>query len=162
GGPIHIPKIYNGHDKTFFFFSFEQFRQSAFISNTYSIVPTLAQRNGDFSDALRTTCNTDPAGQQVCQNQIFDPTTNHLVNGIVDTDPSPQNKIPTPRTDPTAHITQNMIPTPNPAGLFDYTAPGYSNFRHTTIPSLKIDQIISAKIKLAGYYSPTKTFSPQN
>ncbi len=35
GGPIDIPKIYNGHDKTFFFFSFEQFRQSAFTSNTY-------------------------------------------------------------------------------------------------------------------------------
>ena len=59
-----IPKIYHGHDKTFFFFSFEQFRQSAFISNTYAIVPTAAQRNGDFSAALSTTCNgPDPAGQ---------------------------------------------------------------------------------------------------
>ena len=32
GGPVVIPKIYNGHDKTFFFFNFEQFRQSAFTS----------------------------------------------------------------------------------------------------------------------------------
>ena len=52
GGPIDIPKIYNGHDRTFFFFSFEQFRQSAVTSTTYGIVPTAAQRNGDFSAAL--------------------------------------------------------------------------------------------------------------
>ena len=57
GGPIKIPKIYNGHDRTFFFFSFEQFRQSAFTSNTQSIVPTLAQRSGDFSAALTSNCN---------------------------------------------------------------------------------------------------------
>ena len=73
GGPIDIPKIYNGHDRTFFFFSFEQFRQSAFTSNTYGIVPTAAQRGGDFSAALRPTCNTDPNGEQVCLNEVFDP-----------------------------------------------------------------------------------------
>ena len=48
GGPIDIPKIYNGHDKTFFFFSFEQFRQSAFISNTYGIVPTAGPTQWGF------------------------------------------------------------------------------------------------------------------
>ena len=64
GGPIDIPKIYNGHDRTFFFFSFEQFRQSSFTSNTYGIVPTAAQRNGDFSAALRPTCN-DRSGRQI-------------------------------------------------------------------------------------------------
>src|SRR5690348_12305428 len=52
GGPIKIPKIYDGHDRTFFFFSFEQFRQSAFTSNTVGIVPTSAQRNGDFLSAM--------------------------------------------------------------------------------------------------------------
>ena len=50
------------------------------------------------------------------------------------------NKIPASRIDPTAAIIQNMIPLPNTPGLFNYTAPGYSNFRHTTIPSIKIDQ----------------------
>jgi Carboxypeptidase regulatory-like domain/TonB dependent receptor len=161
GGPVDIPKIYNGHDRTFFFFSFEQFRQSAFTSNTYAIVPTAAQRNGDFSAALRPTCNTDPAGEQVCLNEVFDPNTNHTVNGIVERTPFPGNIIPASRIDPTAAIIQNMIPMPNTPGVFNYTAPGYSNFRHTTIPSIKIDQNISSKIKLAGYYSATKTLSPQ-
>ena len=36
GGPIDIPKVYNGHDKTFFFFSFEQFRQTNFTTNAIS------------------------------------------------------------------------------------------------------------------------------
>ena len=55
-----------------------------------------------------------------------------------------------------------MIPLPNTPGVFNYTAPAYSNFRHTTIPSIKIDQLINPKMKLSGYYSATKTFSPQN
>lgn len=163
GGPVVIPKIYHGRDKTFFFFNFEQFRQSAFVSNTYGIVPTAAQRNGDFSAALSKTCNgPDPAGQSVCLNEIFDPGTTRTVNGAVVRSPFANNTIPKSEMDPTALIIQNMIPMPNTPGIFNYTAPGYSNFRHTTIPSVKMDELISDKIKLSGYYSATKTYSPQN
>jgi hypothetical protein len=165
GGPIVIPKIYNGHDKTFFFVSFEQFRQSTFTSNTQAIVPTVAQRNGDFSAALnpKVPCNgPDPAGQMVCLNEVFDPTTQRFVGSSVVRSPFPNNMIPVSEMDPTAKIVQSMIPLPNTPGLVNYTAPGYSNFRHTTIPSLKIDHIINAKMKLSGYYSVTRTESPQN
>jgi hypothetical protein len=161
GGPIKIPKLYNGHDKTFFFFNFEQFRQSSFTSNTVGIVPTTAFRNGDFSSLPQTTCNPDPAGQTVCFNQIYDPTTNFNLNGIQERIPFAENKIPASRFDPTALIIQNMMPLPNTPGLTNYTAPGYTNFRHTTIPSIKIDHNISEKMKVSGYYSLTKTFSPQ-
>src|SRR5579871_3085853 len=164
GGPIAIPKIYNGHDKTFFFFNFEQFRQSTFTSNTVAIVPTPAQRNGDFSAALNPNvpCNgPDPAGQMVCLNQVFDPNSQRTVSGSQVRSPFPNNVIPISRIDPTAAIVQNMVPLPNTPGLTNYTAPGYSNFRHTTIPSLKIDQSLSPKMKLAAYYSATKTLSPQ-
>jgi hypothetical protein len=165
GGPIWIPKLYNGHDKTFFFFNFEQFRQSTNTSNTVAIVPTVAQRSGNFSAALQpnVACNgPDPAGQQVCLNQIFDPNTQSVVNGSTVRNPFPGNVIPLTRIDPTAAIVQNLVPMPNTPGLVNYTAPGYTNFRHTTIPSVKIDHIINAKMKLAGYYSATKTLSPQN
>lgn len=164
GGPIFIPKIFNGHDKTFFFFSFEQFRQSAVITNTQGVVPTPDYRNGDFSKALTGTCNGYPGRPdlgQACQNQIFDPSTTHVVDGATARDPFPNNMIPKTSFDPTAAIIQNMIPLPNAGGLLNYNAPAYSNYRHTTIPSIKIDQNISAKIKLAGYYSATKTYSPQ-
>src|SRR5262249_11724391 len=51
GGPITIPKLSRGRDKTFFFSSFEQFRQTAVTTNTVAIVPTAAQRAGNFSSA---------------------------------------------------------------------------------------------------------------
>ena len=166
GGPIFIPKVYNGRDKSFFFFNFEQFRQSAFITNTVGVVPTAAMRAGDFSGAFNptnTACSApDPLGQPVCLNEIFDPDTNQVVNGSTVRTPFPGNKIPVTRIDPTAAIIQNMIPMPNAPGLTNYAAPGYSNYRHTTIPSFKIDQSLSNKMKLSGYYSEVHTFSPQN
>jgi hypothetical protein len=165
GGPIRIPKVYNGRDKTFFFFNLEQFRQSTFTSNTVAIVPTAAQRTGNFSAALQPNvpCNgPDPAGQMVCLNEIFDPDTQRVVSGSTVRSPFPGNVIPLTRMDPTAAIVQNLVPLPNTPGLVNYTAPGYANFRHTTIPSVKIDHIINAKMKLSGYYSATKTLSPQN
>ncbi|HXP87277.1 MAG TPA: TonB-dependent receptor [Bryobacteraceae bacterium] len=162
GGPITIPKLYHGHDRTFFFFSFEQFRQTQVTSSSYSAVPTAAQRSGNFSAALSPTCNTDPAGRQVCLNEVFDPNTTTTVNGVQERTPFPGNIVPLSRMDPTAAIIQNMIPMPNAPGLFNYDVPAYSNFRHTTIPSIKIDHIISAKMKLSGYYSANKTLSPQN
>jgi hypothetical protein len=162
GGPVILPKLYNGHDRTFFFFNFEQFRQSAFITNTQGIVPTQAYRAGDFSGALTPTCNgPDPAGQSVCLNEIFDPLSQRTVNGSQVRSPFPGNKIPLSQIDPTAAIIQNLIPLPTGTGLINYTAPGYSNYRHTTIPSVKIDHNLSANWKVSGYYSATKTVSPQ-
>ena len=167
GGPIAIPKIYNGHDRSFFFFNFEQFRQGVNISNAIGTVPTAAYRNGDFSGALTGVCTpvtpaVDPVNSSVCQNQVYDPASTRVVNGITVRDPFPGNKIPTSQMDPTSKIIQDMIPMPNSPGLFNYTAPGYQNFRHTTIPSLKVDQNLSAKMKVSGYYSATHTVSPQN
>jgi hypothetical protein len=52
GGPVWLPKIYNGHDKTFFFFNFEQFRETVITNQIPVTVPTLAMRGGDFSGAL--------------------------------------------------------------------------------------------------------------
>src|SRR5262249_39750849 len=51
GGPIWIPKVYDGHNKSFFFFSFEQFRQTNVVNSNVS-VPTAAYRQGDFSSLL--------------------------------------------------------------------------------------------------------------
>ena len=48
GGPLILPKLYNGHDKTFFFFTYEGLRQGQGVTLTTS-VPTAAERNGDFS-----------------------------------------------------------------------------------------------------------------
>ena len=49
GGPVVIPKIYNGRDKTFFFFSYEAFRNRVGATSSFPTVPTREMYNGDFS-----------------------------------------------------------------------------------------------------------------
>ena len=48
GGPVYLPKLYNGRNKTFFFFAYEGYRQMQ-ASTRQIAVPTQAMRNGDFS-----------------------------------------------------------------------------------------------------------------
>jgi len=66
GGPIFIPKIVDGRNKLFFFLGFSELknRQSARPSEINYTVPTVAMRNGDFSDLLR----VDPV-----RYQVYDP-----------------------------------------------------------------------------------------
>src|SRR6516225_6691435 len=52
GGPVWIPHVYDGHNKTFFFFNLDQFRNNAVVKGSMNTVPTDAYRNGDFSGAL--------------------------------------------------------------------------------------------------------------
>src|SRR5581483_6927805 len=112
GGPIRIPKVYNGRDKTFFFFSWEQFlRNQNFLPAAFSI-PNQAYRNGDFSAAIAGAGNKslgiDPAGRPILANMIYDPNTRHVVNGQVITDPFTNNMISPQRFDPVALKVQNM------------------------------------------------------
>ena len=82
GGPVRVPKLYNGHDKTFFFFSWEQYRNNQ-GSTSKTTLPTDAERTGDFSALLGPAtgrinpCDNTP----VLQGQIFDPSTSKVVNG---------------------------------------------------------------------------------
>src|SRR5581483_10863579 len=75
GGPVLIPKIYNGKQKTFFFFNFDQMkmRQSAF--NSFLTIPNENFRQGNFSELLGSAIGQDACGRQVLSGQIFDPAT---------------------------------------------------------------------------------------
>jgi len=99
GGPIVIPKIYNGHDKSFFFFGF-QGENDTIAAITTDTVPTLAFRSGDFS-ALGTT--------------IYDPLTAHLdpATGNYVRNAFPGNIIPPKRFDPVAVNVLKYLPAPN-------------------------------------------------
>jgi hypothetical protein len=168
GGPVVIPKLYNGHDKTFFFFNFEQFRESQTVASGLTTVPTLAYRRGDFSAATINplTIGGQPAidalGRPLIQNTIYDPrTTRTAPDGSSVRDPFDGNVIPLSRMDPVATKIQSFIPLPrNSALVNNYPIPAYLNFRHTTIPSLKLDHNISSTIKLAFYYSENRSYTP--
>jgi hypothetical protein len=168
GGPVVIPKLYNGHDRTFFFFNFEQFREDQVVANGLTTVPTLAYRQGDFSKALINPLTIagqpaiDALGRPLTQNEIFDPTTTRTApDGSSVRDPFPNNIIPGDRIDPVAAKIQSFIPLPLNSGLVNnYPIPAYSNYRHTTIPGFKIDHSLKATMKLAGYYTENHSYSP--
>jgi hypothetical protein len=85
GGPILIPKVYDGRKKTFFFTNFDSLhvRQGALAGYTNTVaIP--AMRTGDFSSLLGTVptqLTTDVLGRPVYEGEIFDPSTTRLVNG---------------------------------------------------------------------------------
>jgi len=112
GGPVWIPKVYNGHDKTFFFFSWEQYRNNLGSTGRASL-PTDAERTGDFSALLGPVLmnsNGSPVvnpcdGTQVHLGQIFDPSTTQTVGGVQCRTAFPGNKI----TTPLSTVAQNML-----------------------------------------------------
>ena len=161
GGPIRIPKIYNGKDKTFFFFSFEQFRQNTVTNNGLATVPTAQYQAGNFLAAEGFGPGPSFFNPISAPNEIFDPATRSVVGGKITEQPFPGQQIPISRMDPVALYLQSFFPSPNLAGtLNNYAIPAYGNFRHTTIPSMKFDQVLNSKMKLSGYVSVTETNSP--
>ena len=152
GGPASIPKLYNGKDKTFFFFNFEQYRETQYVGFT-DTVPTLAYRSGDFAGAIAADGNkqlTTYNGQPVYAGEIFNPAT-----GL----PFPNNTIPTSLLDPVALNVQSLIPLPTNGNAINNYSVTMPSTRHTTIPAVKIDQLIGSSQKLSFYWSFTHTDS---
>jgi len=96
GGPIWVPKLYNGHNKSFFFFSWEQYRNNEGHSSITTL-PTDAERTGDFSALLGApTGATNPCDNTpILLGQIFDPSTASCPTGFVGGRIAfPNNKVP--------------------------------------------------------------------
>ena len=170
GGPVSIPKLYNGHDKTFFFFNFEQFRETQIINNIPITVPLDTYRTGNFSQAITALkaggqpitasgSGVDILGRPLIANTIYDPLTNRSINGTPVEDPYPGNIIPLTQLDKVALNVQKFIPEPNLGGFINNYLPTYPSTRHTTIPAVKADQNIGSKGKLSFYWSFTHTDS---
>jgi hypothetical protein len=98
GGPVVLPKVYNGKNRTFFHFSADWFKQNQ-AQTAIGTVPTVAMKNGDFSGFV------DSTGKQI---PIYDPTT-----GL----PFPGNIIPQSRFSPLAKSILPLIPNPNSSGI---------------------------------------------
>lgn len=153
GGPVYIPKIYDGRNKSFFFVNYEGFRLRQGQASTQT-VPTTAERNGDLGayaaavgtsiyDPL-TTCGTDPSR----------PCAAGVARGS--RQPFAGNSIPTSRINPTSLKLLNLYPAPNAAG----DAKGNGNWvgngsgggnQNQTVA--RIDQNISDKQHLSARYT---------
>lgn len=155
GGPVYIPGIYDGREKTFFYFNFEQNRAKT-LFNTRQTIPTEAFRNGDFRAILTgRQLGVDPLGRPIMENTIYDPDTERIVNGMRVRDPFENNMIPPARFDPVAAKIQALIPKPTHPGNTNNFLPSFENPETKSIPSVKIDHNLSPTIKLSGYWSLT-------
>jgi hypothetical protein len=96
GGPVVIPKLYNGRGKTFFFGNFDYTRlRSGVLPGFGNTTPTDAFKTGNFGEILTgNQIGTDALGRAIFAGQIFNPATTRLVNGVPVRDPYPGNLIP--------------------------------------------------------------------
>ena len=109
GGPMMLPRVYNGKNKTFWFYTWEANKWGSPLTFT-GTVPTAAQRNGDFSQLLA-------LGPQY---QIYDPLTTAVApGGRLTRQPFTNNIIPPNRLDPVGRNLVNLYALPNQPGTSD-------------------------------------------
>ncbi|MBL8292817.1 MAG: TonB-dependent receptor [Bryobacterales bacterium] len=100
GGPVYIPKVFDGRNRTFWFTSFEGAREGNGIDNLLS-VPTAKMRTGDFSEVSQT---------------LYDPFSVSSASGTPTRTPFAGNIVPANRQDPVAQKIMTFWPTPNRSG----------------------------------------------
>jgi hypothetical protein len=131
GGPIVIPKLYNGKNKTFFFFAYERYSLRSSVSQL-DYVPTVAMRNGDFSGLVNS--------QGVLQ-QLYDSSTTNPVT--FQRQPFSNNQIPASRESPLAKTLNAITPLPtnnnNPEITSNHTSAAVSNDTAPTV-TFRLDQ----------------------
>ncbi len=100
GGPVWLPKIYNGRNKTFFFFSYEGFRNRVGASATPYTVPPPEFFTGDLHNWVNASGKMIP---------IYDPASTQLVNGTYVRTPFLNNQIPQSEFDPVAKAIMGYV-----------------------------------------------------
>lgn len=124
GGPVLIPKVYDGRNKTFWFGTWERTEQKNFSSTSFSTLPIPEFKRGDFSQLLNpaftgnsrsgTTIGTDALERPIVFGQIYDPTTARQVGSTWVRDPFPGNIIPNSRISTVARNILQQAPITDP------------------------------------------------
>jgi hypothetical protein len=160
GGPVRIPGVYNGRNRTFFFVSYEGFYNQQGSNAAFRSVPTPEMWNGDFSNWV------DSQGRRIT---IYDPATtrpNPAGLGFI-RDPFPDNRIPSERFSTVARqyiALARSVVVPNRPGLTpgtfgyvnnNYVSEGRSTIEKTNKYSLKIDHTLSNRHRVAYLFNRT-------
>lgn len=167
GGPVYIPKVYDGKNKTFWFFSYDRYRQS-FVPNVVTL-PTQAELSGDFS-ALTNPSNGKPIPIFVPVSWGKNPSlipSGCTIPGFATPQAAagqqfPGNKIPTSCFSQVSAGLLKQFPIPSPSNpsveVQNYT-PATSSLNLQTDLSVNIDHNITSKQAVHGLY--WRQFFPQ-
>lgn len=158
GGYVRIPHFYDGKSRTFFFFSWEQFRQSLGATIT-STVPTALERTGNFSQFLNT---SDPIGTNPCDGttiyygEIFDPSTTRTVGGVPCRTAFSGNAFTTSQFSSVATHLLSYYPPPMNGNLTQNYALASSYPILNTTYTARIDESVNSKNQLFFTYDTRK------
>lgn len=155
GGPVIIPHLYDGHDRTFFFFSYGGSRYSGPTSYTQVQIPTMDQRQGLFTFTGPPSSN---AG-------LYDPATTNLSGAsyarnkfpvALTTATTTTYQIPTSRFDPVAQNVLKYYPAPNLPGTNNYGGWGGNPLLNSDLFTSKVDHLLTPNQHLSAVYIRTK------
>jgi hypothetical protein len=162
-GPVYIPKIYNGKNKTFFFVAYQKMIEKDDVGTNFSTTPDAAMLGGNFSFPQ------SPTGA----NQLYNPlSTTQSANGTWTRNPFPGNIIPQSLFSPVAQNILNMHlwAAPNYPGAYNTTGPAVGSCSSVVCTSgnyeaplwskyfwnyqsIRIDHQITPNMKLYGSYN---------
>jgi hypothetical protein len=145
GGPVYIPHVYNGRDKTFFFGYYSGFRLARGAQASLATIPTVAEQSGDFSNFR------DPSGNVI---PIYDPlTTQCNAQGVCTRQQFLGNIIPPDRITSTAKAFLPFIPTPINSNQTNNILTSGSTTTTENRYGVKIDHNLSQKYILHGFFA---------
>jgi hypothetical protein len=144
-GPIWIPKIYNGRNKTFFMFNTEEYRYKTGGAGL-ATVPDASWNQGNFSNLL---VPTTSLGITYPAHQLYDWTT---------CTPGPcqafsGNLIPTSRIDPVVAKAMSYFPKAQNSSVYNNFVTSSLNSTQANLFTAKVDQYIGAKHRISGSWN---------
>ena len=142
-GPVYLPRLYDGRNRTFFMYSWEAVRTTSPWAQLYTI-PTLDQLRGDFS----TTRMND--GTQV---QVYDPFSAQRAGTRWVRQPFAGNQIPTSRFDSVSAKLLQYFPKPNTSGFTNNLIATPNAFKDTYDQHIiRIDHNLTERHKFFSRY----------
>jgi hypothetical protein len=141
GGPVMLPKLYNGRDRTFWFFAYSGSRKRGLDQIFRFRTATPAQLNGDF------------AGQRL----IFDPQSTQAAGTGFTRLPFANNRIPLDRMDPVARKVAELLPAPNltGAGSLNFQNFGGERLLDPDVYTARADHSFAAAHRMYATYNRT-------
>ena len=146
GGPVFIPRFYNGRNRTFFSTSLERDHDPRELTRQ-ARVPTEAERQGDFSQTR------NRLGGAFA---VYDPATTRVSGSTATRMPFAGNRIPSSRFDPTGASILTKFPLPTISGVNQIAALNWANSKVYTVDQsqvgARIDHVLSDRQRLCGRF----------